>query len=611
MTQPAGQGSMFSIFRKRDFSLMWTAQLVSTIGSALTDLAAAILVFRVTNSALNVGLTLLVTALPTLFVGLFAGVFVDRFNRKWILLASDLFRGLLVLSIPFVVSQVGIVGLYVVLFLAATVRQFFDPAWESILPEIASEEELASANSFLSISSFGSTAVGFALAGLLSSLDTTKIELPFYVDAATFFISFVLILVVRLPGHAPSTEVTNVAVVLGNLRDGMRTLWQIPILRSLLIAGLPVFLSFGLWNVLLLPMAIRALDATEFEYGLQEGLTSVGFVIGALLMAKVFDRLVEGEWMVLSILGMGIFGVAYGLSPNIQFAIVMVMITGFLNAPSGIARRTILQRHTPREMRGRVFSAFFVTRDVLFLLGMAGAGLADIIDVRVLIVAASIILIGAGVLHQLLPGIGRPAAEWRRALQLLRTAPAAPSLAAGRPAVMLDMDRLIDILPELGTLAMNRRLSFLSGATVSRADAGTAIVKVGEASDSAFFVLSGHVVAGIPAEEGEYRALSSMGQGDFFGEIAAITGSPRTANVVADEPTELLQVPAATLRSLMDVPAMSTLISSKLQERLTRTANADLIRLAGLDQRDLKDLRRRRPTAKALPKTYSEAGGEG
>jgi CRP-like cAMP-binding protein len=101
-----------------------------------------------------------------------------------------------------------------------------------------------------------------------------------------------------------------------------------------------------------------------------------------------------------------------------------------------------------------------------------------------------------------------------------------------------------------------------------------------------------------------------MGPGDFFGEIAALTGSARTANVVADESSDLLEVPAATLKGLMDVPTMNSLISSKLKERLTRTANADLIRLAGLDQRDLTDLRRRRPTAKALPKTYSEAGGE-
>ena len=610
MTQAAATQSMFAVFRKRDFSLMWTAQLISTIGSSLTDLAAAILVFRVTNSALNVGLTLLVTALPTLFVGLFAGVFVDRFNRKWILLASDLLRGLLVISIPFVVGQFGILALYVILFLAATVKQFFDPAWESVLPEIASEEELASANSFLSISSFGSTAVGFALAGLLSSLDRDKIELPFFIDGLTFLVSFALVALVRVPKRGASEEVTTASVVINNLRDGMRTLWQIPVLRSVLIGGLPVSLSFGLWNVLLLPMAIRELKATEFEYGLQEGLTSVGFVLAALLMAKYVDRLAEGEWMVLGVIGMGIAGILYGFAPNIELAIFFVMVSGFLNAPYGIARRTILQRNTPREMRGRVFSAFFVSRDVLFLIGMAGAGLADILNVRFLIIGASVILVGAGFLNQVLPGVGRPAAEWRRALQLLRTAPSAPSLAAGREAVMMDLDRLIDVLPELGALTMQRRSAFLRGATIAKAPPGTAIVKVGDAGSAAFFVLGGKAVAGIPADQGRFRALSSMGAGDFFGEIAALTGSTRTANVVAEEDTELLQVPAETLKALMDVPAMSNLISSKLTERLTRTQNADLVRLAGLNQRDLKDLRRRRSSRRTEAAEGAAVGGE-
>ncbi len=607
MTSAAAAPGMFAIFRKRDFSLMWTAQLVSTIGSSLTDLAAAILVYRVTHSALNVGLTLLVTALPTLFVGLFAGVFVDRFNRKRILLASDLLRGLLVISIPMVVANVGILGLYVVLFLAATVRQFFDPAWESVLPEIADEEELTRANSFLSISSFGSTAVGFALAGLLSSLDQTKIEVPFYVDGLTFFFSFAAVFFVRIKAHPVAEgggETTGVGVVITNLKDGMRTLWQLPLLRSLFIAGIPVSLSFGLWNVLLLPMAIKELHATEFEYGLQEGLTSVGFVIGALLLAKIVDRLAEGEWMVSSIILMAFCGIAYGVSPNIGIGILFVTLSGFFNAPYGIARRTLLQRSTPREMRGRVFSAMFVSRDVLFLVGMAGAGLADIIDARVLIIAASAVLLGGGVLAQFLPGIGRPAAEWRHALQLLRTAPTAPTLAAGRPAVMMDFDRLTDVLPEIGALAMTRRNAFLQGATVSKAPPGTAIVKVGDAGDSAFFVLGGKAVAGIPAESGNFRALSSMGAGDFFGEIAAITGSARTANVVADEETELLQVPATTLKSLLEVPAMDKLINSKLSERLTRTQNADLVRLAGLDQRDLTDLRRKR----RKPRTPVSAG---
>ncbi|MBI2777017.1 MAG: MFS transporter [Chloroflexi bacterium] len=608
MTMPAtAPRSMFAVFRKRDFSLMWSAQLVSTIGSSLTDLAAGILVYRVTESALNVGLTLMVTAIPTLFVGLFAGVFVDRFDRKRILLGSDLLRGLIVLAIPFSVENFGLISLYVLLFLAAIVRQFFDPAWESVLPEIASDEELAAANSFLSISSFGSTAVGFALAGFLASVD---IQLPFYIDALTFLLSFLIVLGVRISkmGHEDST---TVGVVIDNLKTGVRFLWRTPLLRSSLIVNLPVLFSFGLWNVLLLPMAISELGASEFEYGLQEGLTSVGFVASALLMAKYADRLREGQWMVVATIGMGIFGVAYGFATNIWFAIAMVVGSGFLNSPLGIARRLILQKNTPREMRGRVFSAFSVSRDVVFLAGMALAGLADVLPIRGLVITSAIILIGAGVLTQFMPGLGTPAAEWRRAAQLLRTATAAPLAAAGRAATAMDFDRLLDLVPELGGLDVSRRTDFLVGAMVRTADPGSAIVKVGDAGDSAFFVLGGRAVAGIPSEDGSTRSLSAMGAGDFFGEIAALTGSPRTANVVADEPTEFIEVPAATLKGLMDVPAMNSLITSKLQERLTRTSNADMVRLAGLDQRDLKDLRRRRPNAQERPATNPEAGGQG
>ena len=587
---------MFAIFRKRDFSLLWLAQLISTIGSSLTDLAAGILVFRLTGSALNVGLVLMVTALPTLFVGLFAGVFVDRFNRKRILLASDLLRGILVLMIPFgfqfLGNEGGMVAMYGLLFVAATVRTFFDPAWESVLPEIASEEELTSANSFLSISSFGSTAVGFALAGLLAGID---IHLPFFVDSATFGVSFILVLLVRIPAHAAEPESTTVGVIVENLKVGAKYLWQTKLLRWLFLINLPIMLSFGLWNVLLLPMAIRVLHATEFEYGLQEGVTSVGFVVGSLLMARYGNRLPEGTWMVAGTLFMGIFGILYGNAPNIEVAILLVMVSGFLNSPMSIARRGLMQKTSPRAMRGRVFSAFAGSRDVVFLIGMAGAALADIYPVRNLIVVASLLLVGAGIIAQLAPGIGRTGKEWRRALQLLATAPAAARVGAGRPATMMDFDRLLAVMPEIGAVAMNRRAAFLGNLTVAHAAPGEAIVKVGDTGDSAYFVLGGKAVAGIP-DEGGYRALSSMGPGDFFGEIAALTGSARTANVVADEQTDLLEMPKASLEELLEIPELDTLIRSKLSERLGRTSSTtDIVRLSRPDQGALRDLRRRRP----------------
>src|SRR5512147_2709045 len=178
--------SPFSIFRNRNFSFMCSGQLVSTMGSALSSLAASIYIFRLTGSALSVGLMLMATAAPSLLVGLFAGVFVDRYDRKKIMMAADLVRGLLVLLIP-VLAPLSIVWLYVIVALTSAIGQFFDPAYESVLPEVASDEELAAANSLIAISSFGSTAIGFAASGLIAS--QLNINWAFYIDALTFLFS--------------------------------------------------------------------------------------------------------------------------------------------------------------------------------------------------------------------------------------------------------------------------------------------------------------------------------------------------------------------------------------------------------------------------------------
>ena len=130
---------------------------------------------------------------------------------------------------------------------------------------------------------------------------------------------------------------------------------------------------------------------------------------------------------------------------------------------------------------------------------------------------------------------------------------------------------------------------------------GATIVSEGEVGDAAYFVLDGQAVAGTPAEDGEYRSLSAMAAGDFFGEIAALTGSRRTATVVAEQPTTVLEVPAATLRGLMSVPELSSIFLSKLTERLNRTNSADLPRFSGVDQASLRDLRTPRPSNEGSP----------
>jgi DHA3 family macrolide efflux protein-like MFS transporter len=579
---------LFAVFRNRSFSLMWSGQLISTIGSALTSLAASILIFRLTGSALSVGLMLMATAAPSLLIGLFAGVYVDRGDRKRILIIADLIRGVLVVLIPFLVES-NIAWLYVIVMLTSAVGQFYDPAHESVLPEIASDQELAAANSFMAISSFGSTAIGFAASGLIAS--RFPIAYAFYLDGISFLISGACVAFVAIPRLKVEGS-TNIRAVLDNLRDGARHLLDTPILRSLLIISIPVFLSFGLWNSLLLPFALRALHATEFEYGLQESLTSVGFVVGSFLMASLADRLREGQWIALSYLAMGLLGALYAGSTSIVIAVALVTFSGFSNAPASIARRLAIQRNTPREVRGRVASAFFVSRDVVLLLGMAAAGLADLVDIRLMVVFSAVLMIGAGALALALPGLGQPAGEWRKAMSLLRAAPAVSGLTKQRPATLADLDILIGLLPGLSDLSAPDREALLQHAQVSQAPAGATIVRHGEAGDDAYFILEGRAVAGVATEDGSYRSLSTMSAGDFFGEIAALTGSQRTANVVAEEPTMMLQVPANTLRGLMGQPVLGRLMLSKMSERLGRTHSSDLPRLAGLDQQALADLRR-------------------
>jgi hypothetical protein len=180
---------------------------------------------------------------------------------------------------------------------------------------------------------------------------------------------------------------------------------------------------------------------------------------------------------------MGVAGVAYAMTHSIPAAIVIVTISGFMNAPASIGRRLVLQRNTPREMRGRVNSAFFVSRDVLFLVGMGAAGLADLIDVRVMYFIASLLVFFGGIWVLFLPGLRQDAAQWKRALGMLRAAPSAPGLGAGRLVTPADFDALVGVVPTLSALNANQREDLIQHSSIFAAPSGTAIIRFGDVGD--------------------------------------------------------------------------------------------------------------------------------
>jgi MFS family permease len=594
MTRSGASISPFAVFRNRNFSLLWTGQLVETIGNALTSIAASIYVFRQTDSALSVGLMLMATAAPSLVVGLFAGVFVDRYDRRRIMIGADLLRAILVALIPFLVP-LNVIWLYVIVMLISAIGQFFDPAHESVLPEVASDEELAAANSMIAISSFGSTAVGFAAAGLIAS--AASLDWAFYANALTFLFSAICVSLIRIK-PVEVQEDTSVALVFQNLRAGVKQVVDTPVLRSMFSVMTIVLISFGLSNAILLPFSIRALGATEFEYGLQEGLTSVGFVIGSLWMAKVFDRLHEGMWLSVSFIAMGLAGVIYSFLHSIPLAILVITISGFFNSPSSIGRRLVVQRNTPAEMRGRVSSVFFVARDILFLVGMGAAGLADLIDVRLLNLISALMLIAAGLIVLVLPDLGQSRAQWKRTISLLRGIEAAPRLGAGRPAVLEEVERFIRHMPELHSMTPKERAQLASDTLVAEAPGGKVVVYRGEESDAAYFILKGSAAAGFLRDD-DYVILSVMHEGDFFGEVAALTGMQRTANIITEEDSEFLIIPSKVMKRLTkQYAAFNVRLHTTIGERLSLT---ELPRGTSFDQQLLRDLRTSQPDMDAEP----------
>jgi len=585
VANPAQKLSPFAVFRRASFTRMWLAQLISTIGDSFTMIAAGILIYQKTGSAMSVGLMLMATSLPTLLIGMIAGVFVDRLDRKKIMIVADISRGVLVLLIPFLI-QYNVVWMYVIVFLISSISTFFLPAYDSIVPELASDEELTAANSMIAISSFGSTAVGFAASGMLAAY---SLDLAFYIDAATFFISALLMVGIKI-APLKVEERTSVAVVVKNLQGGLRYMFGSQVLRSLVTISVVYAFVVGLGNTLLLPFSTDALGATTFEYGLQEGLTSIGFVVGSLVMAKFADRLREGLWIMIGLLGMGVCYLTYSFSTSIPFAIVVITFSGLMNSPYAVARRTLLQRNTEREMRGRVFGASMTIGNVMMLLGMAAAGLADFYGPRLMMQVTGVVNLLSGAVAMVAPGIGQPAAEWVRSLSLLRRAAQAPNVERGRAATLADFDRLIGRMPALSALTLEERQSLLKDIRYVEAPEGSVIVRKGETSDAAYFVLEGGTVAGID-ENGRERVLEVLAPGDFFGEIAALTGVPRTANVITNQPSTLLRVPAITLREMSKYPELNHLFLSKMNERMLRMGIVEMPKRNVLDQQVLRDLR--------------------
>ena len=196
--QRISSGHPKSLWRNRDYMLLWSGQALSDIGGAVSELAFPLLVLTVTHSPAQAGFIAALRALPATLFSLFAGVLVDRWDRKRVMLVCDTGRALSLASIPiaFALGHLTVWQLYITAFLEGTLMIVFTLAKTAALSQVVTPVQLTTAvaqEEFVE----GTTALfGPPLAGVLYTLGTM---LPFITDAISYIISIVTMLLIGTP----------------------------------------------------------------------------------------------------------------------------------------------------------------------------------------------------------------------------------------------------------------------------------------------------------------------------------------------------------------------------------------------------------------------------
>ena len=374
MSQSDSTLTITDLLKIPNFRTLWAGQIVSDFGDALTQLTLLLYINRVTEGNTKaIALLLIALALPMATVGLAAGVFVDRWDRKRVMIVSDVLRAVLVGGFIVAAATEQLWLIYLTGFLHSTVGSFFTPARGAVVPRIIPPEGLLTANSLTQISHIFFRVLGTAAAGfLVGSLD--NFTLPFIIDGVTFVISALVLTQLKVERRVAAAAQTTLRLIFEQLRVGMSTILRQRVLSGTLIVLSVTMLGLGAVNVLLAPMLVNELKLPETWFGALEFAQSSAMILGGILVA-VLARYVKATTVVsLGLIGLGLVLGLFAPVNHIWQLFPILFLIGLLVTPVTASVTTILQTNASDEVMGRVSAALNAAITTANLLSMALAG---------------------------------------------------------------------------------------------------------------------------------------------------------------------------------------------------------------------------------------------
>ena len=394
-----------SLWRHRDFVKIWSAATVSVLGSQVTIIAVPFIALTMLGaSVFEVSLLIAVEMTPFLLFTLPAGAWLDRVRRRPVLIAADVGRGVVLLSIPiaFLADALTLGQLYVVAFVTGTLTAFFDVADQSYLPAILERDDLVDGNANLQISYSVAQIGGPTLGGNLIAI----IAAPFAIaiDALSFFISGAFISAIRRREDPPARRVDEtgkpVAMrteIVEGLRYVLGDRYLRPIAACTGTTNLFGAAIFGIFPVLIW----HELKFSPAFFGTVMGLGSVGFLVGAAMSSRLPSSLGIGRTIIVSTaLGAPAFLLMTLTPENLTIAAVTLFVGWFVAGMSqviyNVAQISLRQAITPPEIQSRMNATMrFIVWGTIPIGSILGGALATFVPVRVALILAALASFGA------------------------------------------------------------------------------------------------------------------------------------------------------------------------------------------------------------------------
>ncbi len=366
-----------------NYRFTWLGQIVSEAGDHFNNIAVLSLAIEKTHSGGVIAALMLSRAIPAVLAGPLAGVLLDRFDRRRIMISSDLTRGFIALGFILAISQNQIWLLYLLSALLMVASPFFTSGRSAILPSIASDEELHTANSLTQTTGWITLAVGAYFGG--TTVARFGYQLAFIFNSLSFFFSAFCIANLRsVHGHfranARTLDETQVARPWHEYREGLAYMARTPLILGIACIAVGWASGGGAAQVLFTLFSELVFKRGAAGLGQLWGIAGVGLLIGGIvgnyLGKKIRFESYKRTVFFCYLLHGGAY-IVFSQMRNWAWALVFMGVSRAAVAVSSVLNWSNLLRHVEDRFRGRVFSTIETMSWSTMMLSMLGAGTAS------------------------------------------------------------------------------------------------------------------------------------------------------------------------------------------------------------------------------------------